>query len=131
MRQCPACSTVHDDTALVCPHDGEPPFVSDRMHVLLYKHSLVEPTAPSTRGVPVHPEIDDAILRALAKRPEDRYASADEFSMTLGVVRSLVDADASFPPVMGAGSCTRRSNAKTSNGTSTPRISSWAMQRPQ
>ncbi len=83
---------------------GEPPFVSDRMHVLLYRHALVEPTPPSERGVPIHPDVDAAILRALAKRPEDRYESADSFAQALGTVRSLVEADASFPPVMGAGS---------------------------
>ena len=83
---------------------GEPPFASDRLHVLLYKHSLVEPTAPSARGAPIHQDIDDAILRSLAKRPEDRYESADAFSMALARVRSLVEVDVSFPPVMGAGS---------------------------
>ena len=43
-----------------------------------------DPSPPSSIAPqPIEPAIDDVILRALSKRPEDRYATAADFSAAL------------------------------------------------
>lgn len=64
---------------------GRPPFVGDSAIDVVAQHLSAEPEAPSThapRGW-VQTELDDAILKALAKDPTDRYASTDDFIDTL------------------------------------------------
>lgn len=51
---------------------------------LLHAHVSITPVAPSQRATqPISPELDAVVMRALAKRPEDRFASAAEFSAAL------------------------------------------------
>jgi serine/threonine-protein kinase len=51
---------------------------------LLHAHVSITPVAPSQRATQrISPEVDAAVMRALAKRPEDRFASAAEFSIAL------------------------------------------------
>jgi serine/threonine-protein kinase len=54
---------------------GAPPFVNDALGDLLAMHLLDAPTAPRSvdPGIPAH--VEEVILRALAKRPEDRFSS--------------------------------------------------------
>jgi hypothetical protein len=42
------------------------------------------PEPPSTRRADLNPAVDAICLKALAKRPEDRYADMDEFATVLG-----------------------------------------------
>ncbi len=59
---------------------GDVPFNADSLEGLIYKHISVAP--PSVRqSQPDIPEaVEEVILRALAKRPEDRYHSATELA---------------------------------------------------
>jgi eukaryotic-like serine/threonine-protein kinase len=51
---------------------------------LLKAHVLEDAPSPSTVAPqPIEPALDDVIMRALAKRPQDRYASAAELSAAL------------------------------------------------
>jgi serine/threonine-protein kinase len=51
---------------------------------LLHAHVSITPVVPSLRAKQsISPELDAAIMRALAKRPEDRFATAAEFSTAL------------------------------------------------
>jgi len=51
---------------------------------LLMAHAMAPPPPPSTVATQmIPPELDHIILRALAKRPEDRFANAAEFSVAL------------------------------------------------
>jgi serine/threonine-protein kinase len=59
------------------PFGGETPIA-----VLLAQISK-KPPAASDRGVTLAPRVEDALLRALAKDPKDRYASVSEFIRAL------------------------------------------------
>jgi serine/threonine-protein kinase len=54
---------------------GVPPFVSDAVGGLLAMHMLDAPTAPRAIDPDIPAHVEEVILRALAKRPQDRFAS--------------------------------------------------------
>jgi serine/threonine protein kinase len=62
---------------------GRPPFASDIEYAILTGHLETIPEPPRAE----HPEVPEALwqmlLRALAKRPEDRFQTAQEFSTAL------------------------------------------------
>ena len=62
---------------------GEPPFPRDQGVAMLYAHLSAAPPLLTSRraGLPV--AVDDVLRRALAKEPEDRYASCGEFADAL------------------------------------------------
>ena len=55
---------------------GRPPFVGDSPVAVAYQHVRENPVAPSDLDDQLDPEIDRIVLKALAKRVEDRYQSA-------------------------------------------------------
>src|SRR5690348_3126173 len=61
---------------------GRPPFVGS-MEQLMYQHFTVQPQAPSTYNPQLPPAVDAVILRALAKKPEERFSSVIEFASAL------------------------------------------------
>jgi serine/threonine-protein kinase len=62
---------------------GRPPFQADSPVSIAYKH-VQEPPVPPRRVNPAVPAAFEAItLKLLAKRPDDRYASADELRSDL------------------------------------------------
>lgn len=74
---------------------GRPPFVGDTPIDVVAKHLVVQPDAPSThapRGW-VPKELDEVVLKSLAKSPKDRYASATAFREALESIGR-----ASIPP---------------------------------
>jgi serine/threonine-protein kinase len=64
---------------------GTPPFTGDNHFQLLYKHGNEAPDPPSQRSkkanIPAH--VESAVLRALAKDPDDRYESMRDFCAAL------------------------------------------------
>jgi eukaryotic-like serine/threonine-protein kinase len=62
---------------------GEPPFGGPTAQVIIARHSLAEVPALSIARGTVPEELEDAILRSLAKSPADRFATALEFSEAL------------------------------------------------
>ena len=93
---------------------GRPPFARDSEFATLRAHLEEEPPAPG-----VSPGVDAAVRRAwLAKRPEDRYATAGEFADALTLRRR------GHTPAVGAGNpraCGRRGAAGRSCSGSPPR----------
>ncbi|WP_438027113.1 serine/threonine-protein kinase [Sorangium sp. So ce233] len=77
---------------------GHGPFAHlDDALALLRAHALEAPVPPSRYAAqPIPPALDRAVLKALAKRPEERFESAEAFAEELGrIAAGLSDADGS------------------------------------
>jgi len=61
---------------------GEKPFTG-QLTTIMHKVLKEDPIAPSTLNVQVPPAFDPVVRKALAKRPDDRFQSAKEFSAAL------------------------------------------------
>ena len=76
---------------------GRPPFTGESPVSVAYQH-VSEPVVPATQLDPTLPAgIDAVLVRALAKRPDDRYQSAAEFSDDLSRVLAGPLAEAAAP----------------------------------
>lgn len=62
---------------------GRPPFVGSDPVALAYQHVKEPPPSPIDLRPDVAPELATVVLRAIAKRPEDRYQSAAELRAAL------------------------------------------------
>lgn len=61
---------------------GRPPFHGGQEQ-MMYMHFSRQPEPPSALNYRLDPEIDTALLRALAKRPEERFPSIAAFAQSL------------------------------------------------
>ena len=68
---------------------GQKPFDDATTHGLVDKIVNHEPILPSSLRRRLLPEVDTAILRALAKKPEDRHQSWAEFALALAQLGHL------------------------------------------
>ncbi len=57
---------------------GRPPFVGDSPFSVAYQHVREQAEPPSTHNPDIPPALDAIVMKALAKRVEDRYQSAAE-----------------------------------------------------
>jgi hypothetical protein len=63
---------------------GKPPFRAENDHALMTAH-LDTPPPPLSRWVAgIDGQVDAALMRALAKKPEERFTSVEEFGRALG-----------------------------------------------
>jgi serine/threonine-protein kinase len=62
---------------------GRKPFRADTAYSLLNAHLNEIPTAPMEVNPALSPELNDIVLRAMAKRPEDRFQTAEEFRLAI------------------------------------------------
>lgn len=67
---------------------GRPPFLGDSPLAIAYQHVGTPAAPPSTYRSQVPKDLDAVALRALAKEPDARYASAGEFAADLEAVAS-------------------------------------------
>jgi predicted Ser/Thr protein kinase len=84
---------------------GTVPFDGDTFMGILSKHMFEPPPRPTKVLASTHP-LEPVILRALAKKPEDRYASMDALLADLRVVREggeVADTSGPIRPPAGFG----------------------------
>ena len=62
---------------------GEPPFTGATVQAIVAKVMTERPTRPSAVRDTIPEAVDDAVLRALAKIPADRFGTAAEFATAL------------------------------------------------
>jgi len=68
---------------------GATPFSPDAPGTFIQQVLFDPPEPPSRRATQaIPPDLDYVVLRALEKRPEDRFASMDDLAAALGAVRS-------------------------------------------
>jgi serine/threonine protein kinase len=72
---------------------GAPPFPHDQPGAVMWAH-MSEPPPPLTSRQPdLPPAVDEVLARALAKKPEDRYASCRDFADSLSAAVHLAPSD--------------------------------------
>jgi serine/threonine-protein kinase len=76
---------------------GKVPFRSSNDFDILVAHVGTPPAPPSDLNPGISPALDRIVLKALAKRPEDRFASAREFRMALESEMNVAPAAPSAP----------------------------------
>jgi len=69
---------------------GRLPFEGDDPMQVLFKHIQEPPPAPSTVKPGLPPELDNIVLRMLAKQPSERYPSVDDAAAALESLKSTV-----------------------------------------
>ena len=62
---------------------GQPPFQAETAVAVACKHVQDAPIPPSNIRPEISPELDAVVLKALEKRPEDRFANAGDFQGAL------------------------------------------------
>jgi serine/threonine-protein kinase len=62
---------------------GQPPFDGDRALKILFAHAQQEPRHPSHINSDVPPDLEQVVLRCLAKKPGDRYENAHNLKQAL------------------------------------------------
>ncbi len=62
---------------------GRVPFDGDSVGELVYQHTSEAPEPPSNINIEISREVERVVLKALAKRPEDRFATAQEMAEAL------------------------------------------------
>jgi tetratricopeptide (TPR) repeat protein len=77
---------------MVC---GQPPFVDKTVGDLIIAHNTTPPPRPRSLVIAIPPALEQVILRALAKAPDDRYATMEELGAALGrVMQATTSGDA-------------------------------------
>ena len=71
---------------------GDPPFTGSTVQAIVAKVLTERPTAPRAVRDTVSPAIEYAVLKALAKLPADRFATAQDFAAALAGSRTFDDA---------------------------------------
>jgi beta-lactam-binding protein with PASTA domain/tRNA A-37 threonylcarbamoyl transferase component Bud32 len=76
---------------------GRPPFVGDSPVAVAYQHVREPAVPPSHHDTDLTPQVDQIVMKALAKRVEDRYQSAA--AMRTDIERYLSGRPVQAPPV--------------------------------
>jgi eukaryotic-like serine/threonine-protein kinase len=96
---------------------GEPPFVAVGAGEIIALQLFQAPTRPSERAPGIAPELDDIVIRLLAKEPQDRFQTASELVNALDALgrKGPSDSLAGGTPVI----------LPTQHGVAAPRSKLW------
>jgi Protein kinase domain len=72
---------------------GSPPFDKDTEAAVLWAHMQEEPPSVRARRPELPPDVDGVLATALAKSPDDRYATCREMISALGAARPRGEAE--------------------------------------
>jgi eukaryotic-like serine/threonine-protein kinase len=86
---------------------GRPPFMGDSPVSVAYQHVSEQPVPPSQLDPSVPATIDAIVLKALAKRPENRYQSAADMRSDVERAIAGLPVTAAIAPVVADGDPTR------------------------
>ena len=73
---------------------GQLPFSGDSVHTILYKHIFEQAPRTSSIRQDMPPHLSEAISRALAKEPEQRYATMEDFATAVWPEQPVTSAKA-------------------------------------
>jgi serine/threonine protein kinase len=73
---------------------GAPPFPRDDLEAVIWAHLSAPPPLLTSRRPGLSAAVDSVLAKALAKAPEDRYASCQEFAHALRVTLNVAPDDA-------------------------------------
>jgi PEGA domain/Protein kinase domain len=82
---------------------GEKPFPGQSITTVIYKIVNEEPVPPRQINPSIHPGISAAVMRALAKEPEDRYQSCRELLEDLRNYRAVAGIEGNARSTMAMG----------------------------
>jgi beta-lactam-binding protein with PASTA domain/tRNA A-37 threonylcarbamoyl transferase component Bud32 len=106
---------------------GRPPFEGDSAVAIALKHVNQPPPSPREFRPEIPPDLEAVVLKALAKRPEDRYSDADSFIRDLEAVERRLDGQppdsettAAFPPPLPRATAQATSTATVESPASPP-----------
>ena len=92
---------------------GRVPFDGERPVVVAMKQINEPPVPPRTYEPDVPPALEAVVMTALAKRPSERYRSAEEFSAALTEVRRQIDPSSTGQHTMILGAVAGEAAAQT------------------
>jgi serine/threonine protein kinase len=105
---------------------GTAPFTGDDLHTVLYQVANVTPPPPSTANHAVSTMLDLVVAKALAKEPDARYQTAQEFAVDLRACTTGKVGEQTVPMARSAPSNTAASAAGTTRidigAETTPRL---------
>jgi serine/threonine-protein kinase len=107
---------------------GKVPFTGDSAIEIAMKHLNEPPKPPSKIRPEIPEELDQVVLRALAKNPEDRYQTAEEFSEDLHRVEAGLPLS---PETSEAATALLTGAALVGDGGSTEVLAGTAVTKPQ
>jgi len=84
---------------------GEPPFDGESQFEVMQMHLSTEPTPPREAGASISEELEEVLVKSMAKNPDDRYQTAKEFRLALATTpegKRLPKPTRDFDPVTGA-----------------------------
>jgi serine/threonine-protein kinase len=81
---------------------GVPPFVAEGMGEVIAMQMFAEPEPPSTRLVEITPEMEQLVLKLLAKEPHARYQTAGEVASALAALGARLSSRLSAPVMLAA-----------------------------
>ncbi|MDH3708081.1 MAG: protein kinase, partial [Acidimicrobiia bacterium] len=98
---------------------GVPPFKGDSPVAVAYKHVTESVPSLRERGVEVAPSLEAITMKALAKRPQNRYPSAEDFGSDL---RRYRDGQHALPGGAVAAAAAGAAGAAAVAATTTPEV---------